>query len=1303
MRIVNKEFIFQLLSKIEDTSENRNLLERLVHNIHSAQNKTEQQQTVKVVVEKQSLQTDLDKTIIIPPQSIQTLPTNTGTSVQQTSENFFHFERYEDIELLGKGGMGEVRKVRDRYLNRFVAMKIVQSNVLLSTDGLNRFIEEARVNAQLQHPNIVPVHDIGVLDDGRYYFTMKEIKGKELSDVISDVHQHVSNAPTLYQLMTIFHTVVDTIAFAHSHGVLHRDLKPSNILIGDFGEVLVLDWGIAKFIHSMANDTSNLISTKQSSTLYGSVTGTPIYMSPEQALGGLDLDERSDIYSLGAILYEILSGTPPYMGDSAEEILSKVRNKKPPPLESFLDSSLQTSGRLHGTKRPYHIPQELIDICNLSMCRDKEKRYSKAKDLAASIQHWLMGLQKRRKAEEAFGKAQAIIQKIEAKKRENVQREKQCAQYFTSKITLEDAWKIWSKYCEEKIHMEGLWATYKENLEHTLFHDPNYQPAHIRILQVLHEEHHTASQRKDTHALNRIVNQYKKCKSRITDHTQIPQQYSSIIESKIPIQPMIGRRKEKDEIIFALKKETKVIGIIGYVGIGKKLFARHIQRTYQHKQRTIWCSVHTLKSREEFWQRLGLSLGLRVQSNSPIQTISAYLNTQKTILILSDIDNYSQRVELDIQELLVHTDTLTVIYTSIQTLDIPQEYVLRLSPLSTFESLSFFQQKAQEILPQFTVLTSNRKIILSICTHLGGIPLAIEIATTHLRSLSVDDLYQKMMKYDLHQTQQYQIIQQAFSLSWDRLTIAAQCICIQMLIFPDDASSEAIEHILLSTEDFIFDVLEQLVHHNLLYTNSDTEIERYGVLPSMRSFVVEKAKAGILSKQEKQKILYKHAQYYAGKISQKNLAYLEVQDQLNDNMRLELSNLIFAAKQGFSKYSAQCAYAAGVMLRMSGTLQNSNDVIDYGLQHTDIPKELFWALTIKKARNFRLLGQFEDAEQILSTEIIPKNNKKDQKSVTSGPFWEIESRYSIFEQLQFLEAYRRMELGSIEYNRGNYDRSEAFYSSSMERFYSIHSQRGVSLIQNGLGNIYSTKGDLDKALHMYKEATKLAQECHFLKHAAICLSQQANILRSQGDFEQALINYKEAIAIQKKINKINSSTVGNLALLYAKMNNREKAIELYKECIHICIEEGNQKFEGINRGNLAAELYAMEAYEESIDMLEQAISICARVLPVAEVLFRGSLALAYIKVDRLSQAELLMDKDYEFLKKIPYEYIKYLCMKVHVFLELKQYQKAETLYNQLNEHISKHKNIFHEELKQQYEKIQEKVRSVLPKNKFLQE
>lgn len=197
--------------------------------------------------------------------------------------------RYVLLEELGRGGMGTVYAAEDRELGRRVALKVLPPwDAGTASDAAARLLQEARILAQLEHPGIVPIHDAGELPDGRMFYAMKRVEGRRLDQV--------RQGASRFDLLRLFLKVCDPVAFAHSRQIIHRDLKPENVMVGEFGEVLVLDWGIAQ----IQNDQNP----------NGTVAGTPGYMAPEQT-AGKDVDERADVYGLGGILYHLLVGRAP--------------------------------------------------------------------------------------------------------------------------------------------------------------------------------------------------------------------------------------------------------------------------------------------------------------------------------------------------------------------------------------------------------------------------------------------------------------------------------------------------------------------------------------------------------------------------------------------------------------------------------------------------------------------------------------------------------------------------------------------------------------------------------------------------------------------------------------------------------------------------------------------------------------------------------------------------------------------------------------------------------------------------------
>jgi eukaryotic-like serine/threonine-protein kinase len=225
------------------------------------------------------------------------------------SEPDFSATKYAFVKELGRGGMGVVCLAEDRELDRLVAIKVLNTPDI-TEDLRNRMIREAQIIARLEHPGIVPVHDVGTLPDGRIFYAMKYVRGSRLDE-------YAAQGASLRDRLRKFQAVCDAVAFAHAHGVIHRDLKPQNIMIGSFGEVLVLDWGIAKIRDDQRSSAFH-------QTTEGAVIGTQNYMSPEQARGEVDqLDERADIYSLGAVLSFLLKDQPK-VTKAAHAIASKA-------------------------------------------------------------------------------------------------------------------------------------------------------------------------------------------------------------------------------------------------------------------------------------------------------------------------------------------------------------------------------------------------------------------------------------------------------------------------------------------------------------------------------------------------------------------------------------------------------------------------------------------------------------------------------------------------------------------------------------------------------------------------------------------------------------------------------------------------------------------------------------------------------------------------------------------------------------------------------------------------------------------
>jgi hypothetical protein len=298
-------------------------------------------------------------------------------------------ERYTLTRLHAKGGIGQVWLAHDGDLGRDVALKELRADRTDQSEVWARFVEEAKITGQLEHPGIIPVYElVRPAEGGQPFYTMPFVRGRTLLDAIRTYHKRRAAGEVgpleLPELLNAFVGVCNAVAYAHSRGVIHRDLKGQNVVLGDYGEVMVLDWGLAKVLRPKGDgrpstpETPPPVVSEDSSlrgaTLHGQVLGTPGYMAPEQAEGRQDLiDGRTDVYGLGAILYEILTGRVPFSGTDTQELLQRIVHEPPERPRAVVPA----------------VSPALEAVCLKALAKRPGERYGSAKALADEVRHWL--------------------------------------------------------------------------------------------------------------------------------------------------------------------------------------------------------------------------------------------------------------------------------------------------------------------------------------------------------------------------------------------------------------------------------------------------------------------------------------------------------------------------------------------------------------------------------------------------------------------------------------------------------------------------------------------------------------------------------------------------------------------------------------------------------------------------------------------------------------------------------------------------------------------------------------------------
>ena len=297
------------------------------------------------------------------------------TDAQLPAYQTIGFGRYFDFKPLATGGSAILRTCRDKTLGRAVVMKTLHPHLASNEYMHARFLREARVTAQLQHPTTVPVYDLGRDMEDRLYFTMKKVEGDTVRKIVerqaAGDEQMIAHYD-LERMLGVLIQLCDGLSYAHAHGVVHRDVKPENVLVGSFGEVVLLDWGVAKvWAMEGAGEVDRTIE-HQVLTDVNQRPGTPLYMSPEQVRGGGDeIDARTDVYSVGAMLYEMLTLCEPLRGKQVQDTFEMIVSEMPvPPREKAPDR---------------RIPVELADICMKALAKKPADRFATMEAMNAAL------------------------------------------------------------------------------------------------------------------------------------------------------------------------------------------------------------------------------------------------------------------------------------------------------------------------------------------------------------------------------------------------------------------------------------------------------------------------------------------------------------------------------------------------------------------------------------------------------------------------------------------------------------------------------------------------------------------------------------------------------------------------------------------------------------------------------------------------------------------------------------------------------------------------------------------------------
>lgn len=402
------------------------------------------------------------------PQALPNTQTATGAVAPRPPPAGIR-TKYELLSLIGRGGMGDVFEVEDAALTRQVALKRLRAEVT-TPHARKMFLQEAKITAQLEHPNIVPVHESGVLETGEAYFTMKRLRGNSLRDVMNALARGDPETEARFprvRLGIVFLEIVRAVGYAHARGVVHCDLKPGNILIGEHGEVAVSDWGLARKdpLPPPRTGASTVVFPEDAPDAIGIISGTIPYMAPEQAYGVV-VDRRADVYSLGAILYELLTLQPVYPARGLDDLLRQLGGAIQP--------------RRRTPKR--EISEEIEAVCMRCLEQTPKKRFDSALDLQAAVEDWLTGTRRRVQAasffaagEQARGQLQVMRAEEQTLRQQHGHLER-TIKPFDGDAKKAPLWAVEERLAKVALEQEEALAAALDAFAHAASIDPSWLP-----------------------------------------------------------------------------------------------------------------------------------------------------------------------------------------------------------------------------------------------------------------------------------------------------------------------------------------------------------------------------------------------------------------------------------------------------------------------------------------------------------------------------------------------------------------------------------------------------------------------------------------------------------------------------------------------------------------------------------------------------------------------------------------------------------------------------------------------------------
>ena len=1189
---------------------------------------------------------------------------------------------YRQTGLLGKGGMGRVLQVQDQTLKRSAAMKLHHDNQP-SVENLNAFLAEAQISALLQHPAIIPVYEYGTLDDIPY-FTMQEIRGDTFKQVLRrnkekerEGHQEQF---TIRKNISVLHTVCEAIAFAHSKGVVHRDIKPSNILVGEFGEVYVVDWGIATILPTSAILHHGLHKSLYLNPQSKSIVGTVGYMSPEQAVGLNDqLDERTDIFALGSILFEILTGHTPFWAGDTQPLLWKQQILNDSTVQTRFIKEVRQALSKHNTG--------LEDVCLAAIQPCSKNRLDDVRQLVDHLQQWMDGASKRQQARIHIQNSTLLNTEIEQIQSQQHLALSKFELDTTTKQTLYEEWNALQDYQRTLEHKH---RTLEQELQQAILYAPDILESHEALIELDFEKYKRRLLQRAPLAVEDIKSKMLMHLQFIDDKRRTEWLRKMTACKKLYTQhpfPAVdfGRPNSIQQLQSGIAAYP-ILNVHGPTGIGKSQLVLEalIDSTITNNVPFYYIRCKEHRDILDIYQSIATALGI-AQEQITIEVIRAHFERLGPAHFIFDGVEYIHTIlQTLLTELHPLNSSICSILISRSPQGLPPEQTIEIPRLPLAGALELFVTLAKQNRPSFVLTKTTFLALCDMLELLEYTPHTIELIASkvsHYTVLELKHLLTTSSHYTLASRDEQSLLDATIAWSWEQLSPRSQTTLAVGSMFKGSFTIGALGSILKHVNSFDVqdapEVLEDLVATNLLRRSIHNSTVRYTLPYSLHRYASTQLE--VLCEDSNNTLIDLYttlAQYFT-----------TLKSSLFD-LKPDVETVFAILTHGVIQHKTACITLCGQILERFGPWHRGIQIMGYLREYNEDDENIL-NIALWEGKLLRLTGAIGAALDLI------------QHTISRTPTIQRRIHVDLHLELATLHQHRRdydlsnqhtqkvIDHCSIEHHPlrwmhayllwGNTLNQQRQYSDALDKLLSIEpfiadkitaEARWIPIeLYNVLCALYLEQGKYNKAMNAIEKGLWHAKQGDFPKSQSELYFQLSKIKILQGFHREGLPIAQKALQITQSTGDIYNEarillTVG---VCHNKMQEYTTAKSVYERALDCYRSIGNTRGEALVTINLAQIYPKLGLHSEMSRLFDKAMNLGTKMQDNRILgLVHSNKANYFASIGDFEPALKAYDQSKSFHATIQHEKGRTIATSNQAFIlwQMQRFDEAEAMFQQ---------------------------------------